>query len=124
MHEMALVRNIVDIVVDSCAGQNVGKVRAVHLTIGEMSDVVDAYIPGLFRFLARGTVAEEADVVIRRTPLMVRCTECGEVFRIDVRDDATWECPRCNARQKYRLFSGNEFRIDSIEIQAPAARAS
>ncbi len=124
MHEMALVRNIVDAVVDSCIGQNVEKVHTVHLTIGEMSDVVEAYIPGLFRFLARGTVAEKADVVIHRSPLMVCCIECGEIFRIDMHDNTTWECPHCHARQKYRLFSGNELRIDSIEVQGYAIQTS
>ena len=122
MHEMALVRNVVDIVLAACEGKNVGSVRKVYLTIGEMRDVIDDYVPGLFQYLARGTVAENAQVVIEHIPMMVRCRgvddmhPCGEIFHIDVRDSKTWECPRCHAYQKYKLFSGDEFRVGSIEV--------
>lgn len=117
MHEMSLMRNVVDAVLSECAGAEVGAVRSVHLTIGELRDVIDQYVPGLFRYLARGTVAEHAEIVIEHTPVTVRCNACGDIFPIDVRDGQTWACPRCHERQNYRLFSGNEFRIDRIEVE-------
>lgn len=123
MHEMALVRNVVEVVLDECKGKPVKAVKAVHLTIGELSDVVEAYIPSLFQFLARGTIADQAEVVIKRTPLLVRC-ECGEVFHIDVRDEATWVCPRCSAKQKYHMISGREFRIERVEVEAGEPEAA
>lgn len=118
MHEMALVRRVVDIVLEECAGKDVTSVKSVHLVVGELRDVVENLVPGLFRWLTRDTIAAEAEVVMRRVPAMVRCNRCGEIFRIDVRDKATWECPRCHAYQDYRLFSGNEFRIECIEVEA------
>lgn len=117
MHEMALLRNVVDIVVDECAGKDVAAVRTVYLTVGELRDVVEDIVPGLFKWLARDTVAADADVFIRRVPAMVRCNKCGDIFKIDVHDPKTWECPRCHAYQDYRLFSGNEFRIERIEVE-------
>ncbi len=117
MHEMSLVRPVVDIVLKSCEGKNVGAVRTVNLTIGETHDVVNELVPGLFRYLARGTVAENAEVLIRTIPLTVQCDGCGAIFRIDVHDQATWRCPQCGARQNYHLYSGQEFRIDSIEVE-------
>ncbi len=118
MHEMSLVRPVMEAVLDACEGNPIKSVKTVHLTIGAMHDVVDEYIPGLFQFLARGTIAEHADVIIERVPMRVRCNQCGEIWEIDVRDDSTWVCPRCGVRQDYRLFTGNEFRIDSIEVEA------
>lgn len=123
MHEMSLMRNVVDVVLSECTSPEIGAVRSVHLTIGELRDVVDQYVPGLFRYLARGTVAEHAEVIIEHTPITVRCNGCGDIFPIDVRDEQTWVCPRCHERQNYQLFSGSEFRIDRIEVERAASVA-
>ena len=120
MHEMSLIRNVVEMVLKECEGKNVKEVKAVHLTIGELSDIVEQYVPGLFKHLAgkqESKIAANAEVIIKRTPLLVRCNECYEIFHIDVHNEETWVCPRCGAKQKYTLFSGREFRIDNIEVE-------
>ena len=117
MHEMSLMSNVVHMVLEECAQANVRKVTAIHLTIGEQRDVVVEYAQGLLRHLARGTVAQDATLVVRRVPFTVRCIECGNIFAINTRDPATWSCPRCGAHQRYRIFSGHEFKIDSIEVE-------
>ncbi len=117
MHEMSLMSNVLKIVLDECEGANVVAVKAVRLTIGEQRDVVVDYAQGLFRYLARGTVAQEAELVVRQVPFTVRCMECGDIFKIDTRNPDTWECPRCGARQRYRVFSGHEFQVDAIEVE-------
>lgn len=116
MHEMSLVRKVVDIVAAECGSDDAAEVLAVHLTIGEATDVIENYVEELFQFLARGTNAQNAKLVIARTPLTVRCDRCGTVFPIDVRNSETWGCPQCGAYQKYRLFSGREFRVDRIDV--------
>lgn len=116
MHEMSLVRPIVNMVLEECEGKNVRAVTSVHLTIGEGHDVIVDTIPGLFQFLARGTVAEHAEVVIERVPLRAQCNRCGEVFPINVYHSETWVCPACGQRD-YRLYSGREFCIDSIRVE-------
>jgi len=120
MHEMSLVRKVVDMVLDECEGRDVIKVSLVHLTIGDMYDVVEEFVPGLFRHLARGTVAEDAEVVITRMPITAICSKCGFVILVDVHDESTWECPQCHARGDYRLNTGREFFIDSIEVEVSA----
>ena len=123
MHEMGLVRNVVDMVLEECASRDVEAVTSVHLTIGEFGDVVESYVPELFRYLARGTVAADAEVVIERSPARVRCNRCGEIFRVDVHAGG-WPCPRCGAQGDYRLFSGTEFRIDRIVIREHSESAA
>ena len=83
MHEMALVHEVVNVVLAECEGKGVHEVRRVNLAVGETRDVIDAYVPGLFRYIAKGTIAENAEVTIRRIPFTVRCTECGDIFHID-----------------------------------------
>lgn len=77
----------------------------------------------MFKFLACYTVATDAKVSIERVPMRVRCLGCGEIFQIDPHDQKTWACPRYDAFQNYRLFSNNEFRIDSIEVKHRVAKA-
>lgn len=115
MYEMALVRNVVDVVLDEAEAAHAAEVRAVHLVIGEGRDVVEEYFESLFQFLARGTVAEHAEVVIRRVPYRVQCKRCGAVFHVNMFDRTTWACPACEAYQDYMLVSGMKFSISKIE---------
>lgn len=125
MHEMALVREVLNVVLAECAARPVKEVRSIRLTIGELRDVVDEYVPGLFAHLARGTVAEGAAIVIEHTPYQVKCNQCGELFSPNLHDSTTWACPRCKAMRDYSPHSGMEFRIDAIEavsaMREPAA---
>lgn len=116
MHEMSLVRDVVDIVNQRAAECGNVSVRAVHLTIGDGRDIVFDLVDGLFKHLARGTLCADAELVVRHVPLTVRCRRCGMVFPIDVFDSATWACPRCAAERDYDLNSGMEFYIDKIEV--------
>ena len=116
MHEMGLVRPLVDAILEHCEGVNVETVLSVRLSIGEYVDVIEPLIPELFRFLAHGTVAEHAEIVINRVPGYAICNACSDIFSLDVKDDSTWHCPRCG-EQNYRMFSGREFSIDAIEVR-------
>ncbi|MEC4295402.1 hydrogenase maturation nickel metallochaperone HypA [Adlercreutzia shanghongiae] len=120
MHEMGLVRPLVDAVLDHCEEAGAAEVLSVRLSIGEYVDVIERFIPQMFSFLARGTIAEHAEVVIERVPGYAACNSCNNIFSLDTQDKSTWHCPRCGERN-YRMFSGREFRIDSIEIREASA---
>jgi hydrogenase nickel incorporation protein HypA/HybF len=115
MHEMALVRDVVDLVVKEAEAAGATEVRTVSLTIGYVRDIVEDQINDCFAYLARGTVAEHAELVIVRVPLTVRCNECGYVYHIDTRDDKTWTCRSCSAKD-YKINTGMEFSVDDVEI--------
>ena len=115
MHEMALVRNIMEVVVDEAEAAGAAEVTAVHIVVGEARDIVVDLFEGLFQFLARGTVAEHARVIIHTVPYRVRCHGCGEEFNLDFKDRLSQTCPRCGADRDYRLISGNELSISKIE---------
>lgn len=120
MHEMAYVRDVVDAVNATAREAGAKRVGAVYLTIGMSRDIVEDYFQGLFTWLARGTAAEGAEVVIRRLPLTVRCNQCGTVFPLNSRDSSTWACPCCHAARDYKLHTGMEFRIDKILVAVDA----
>ena len=116
MHEMSLTRDVVDAVLDHAAVARADRVLGVHMTVGEIHDIVDDLFVKCFAFLARGTAAEGARVTIDRVPLTVRCKACGEVFDVDFHacGDAP-RCPGCGGGA-YAINSGNEFTLDDIEV--------
>lgn len=116
MHEMSLTHDVVDTVLRQAEIAGATEVRGVHLTVGEIHDIVDDLFMKCFAYLARGTIAEHAKVGITRVRLTVRCKDCAEVFPIQLygfHGDVV--CPRCGSR-RYGINSGEEFTIDDIEV--------
>ena len=112
---MSLVRNVVDLVVDEAETSGTSKVEAVYLVIGEGRDIVEDYFESLFSFLARGTVAENAEIVIHRVPYTMRCNQCGFAFHIDYMRQEARTCPICASKDDCTFHSGMEFYISKIE---------
>ena len=125
MHEMSLVHNIVEVVTEEAAAANVEKITAIHLVVGEGRDIVEEMLPTLFQFLSRGTVMENAEIVVQHVPYMVKCNQCGTEFHLEVMQPEKWACPGCQAYKDYTLVSGKEFYISKMEAtrkKTPAAR--
>ena len=115
MHEMALVRGIIQTTLDEAEKANAEKVKTVYLSIGRGRDVVMDLFTGLFTHLAKGTACEDAELVVERVPLLSECNQCGKLFHLNVHDERTWVCPHCQVKD-YSLYSGMEFSIDRIEV--------
>lgn len=115
MHEMSLTRNVVEIVLEEAEAKGALEVRKVHLTIGNLRDVIEEMFEGLFAYLARGTVAEHAELVITHIPVTARCSVCGYIFHLDVRDETTFSCPSCH-KKDFQLNTGREFYVNSIDV--------
>ena len=117
MHEMALVRSVVNIVKEEAEAAGAARVTKVHIVLGEGRDVIQDYFESLFQFLARGTVAESAQVVLHVQPYRVRCNACGHEFHLVPFDQRTWTCPECGRFRDYKLVSGMEFYVSKIEAR-------
>lgn len=117
MHEMSLLHDVVDIVLDEVKDMDIVSVKRVVLAIGDLRDVVGDYVPSLFERLTRGTVAQGAEIQIIHVPVTARCRGCGFVLPVDVRDEATWTCPGCGAHKNFHITTGNEFIVQSIEVE-------
>lgn len=115
MHELALTKDIVETVVQLSNEADATTVKSVSLTVGEGRDIVPKLFRAFFKRFAQNTIAENADLLINRTPLRVRCNQCGRVYPVDVRNQGTWNCPSC-ACASHDLYSGMEFVIDRIEV--------
>ena len=115
MHELSIMGNILDIVLEH-AGKNAAKrVKAVNLMIGELSDIIPEWAQMYFDMLSKETIAENAKLVIDRIPLSVSCKDCGNVHTYQDKD---WKftCQKCGSAN-IEVISGREMTVTSIEIE-------
>lgn len=123
MHEMGFVHPLVDMVVDYAARAGASEVKEVYVMVGDGRDVVTDLMKGLFKHVARGTVAESAELIVEHVPYRAECDECKGLFTINKFKRSTWTCPHCGAERKYRIVSGLEFMVNRIEIVRGAQHA-
>ncbi len=112
---MAITGEIVDACLQYAEKHGAEHVIGVHLRIGELRDVVSDLMQGAFRFLARGTIAEDAEISITTVPLRAQCNECHLVFPAKLRQPETMRCPDCG-NHDLSIHNGKEFLIESISI--------
>ena len=115
MHELPVTKKILDIVLKHASINNVSKVLAIHIEIGELSDLENEWIQRYFDYVSKGTLAEGAKLNILRTPVVVKCDLCSHSFKVDIKQKEEIECLECGARN-YSLISGRDYYIKDMEV--------
>jgi hydrogenase nickel incorporation protein HypA/HybF len=111
MHELGITQNIMEIVQDEAGRAGLDRVTCVKLRVGRLTAIVPDAMDFCFGILKKGTIAEEATLVITEVPLRASCTDCGEDFTVEA---FSMVCPRCGGRS-LTILSGRELEIESIE---------
>ena len=123
MHEMALTRSVLDIVLDEAEKAQASSVQTVRVVIGSLRDIVDEQFEGMFAWLARDTMAQGAQLELLRVPCVVSCPSCGCQFSPEFYTRKEQSCPKCGNRQ-FNIISGREFYIESIELRFDSQQTS
>jgi hydrogenase nickel incorporation protein HypA/HybF len=113
MHELALTRSLIEIVLDEARRRGFHRVLVVRVRLGALSHVSAEALEFCFEAVTQGTCAQGARLDIVRTPARARCADCGET--VPVRD-RIHPCVKCGG---YRLseFSGDELRLQDLEVE-------
>ena len=114
MHELPVINSILNVVMKHAVANNVNKVVAVHLQVGEMCDLEEKWMQDYFDYLSKGGIAEGARLVVERTPVVMKCDNCGASFNVDLKQNAALACPECGG-EKYSMVSGREYYITNME---------
>ena len=114
MHELPVINSILKVVLKHAVDNNVKKVVAVHLQVGELSDLEDKWMQQYFDHLAKGGIAEGAQLKIERTPVVMKCSDCGFSYVADLKRNKKIVCPECGSDNK-SLVSGREYFIKNLE---------
>lgn len=115
MHELQVTERILEVVLRHASGQEVSRVVAIHLRVGELSHLADEWIQHYFDYLSRGTLAENAKLVIQKTPIVLACDSCSGTFEAKREDLADARCPECGESRNH-VVSGHEYVVENMEV--------
>jgi len=120
VHELSLAAGILDIVQQNVPAADAGRVRAVHVRVGELAGVVADSLAFCFEAIVADTPYAAAFLAIDRIPARATCGECGCVT---VLASPALVCPNCGALAM-ALQSGEELQVVDLELDDQARLAS
>lgn len=115
MHEMPVVESILDIVLQHARANQVQRVVSISLMVGDMSDLEDEWLQRYFEFFSRETLAEGAILKVTRTPVVLACSECGQMITVTRDEMGEVSCPVCQSL-RFNLQAGHEYYIKDMEV--------
>jgi hydrogenase nickel incorporation protein HypA/HybF len=117
MHELSLTKNILDTAIRYAQKTNSRKVVTIVLRLGDLRDIKKEWIQHYFNYISKGTIAEDAEILVMIDPIVCSCRDCGKEFEVGKNSLAAEEilCPSCS-QQNYTLISGTKFLIEGIEV--------
>ena len=110
MHELGVVMNIVENVVDFAQANNVTQIETLVLQIGELSAVIPAYVESCYPAAVDGTMMQDTKLKIEVLPANALCRNCEKVFGLMA---AKGVCPHCG-KEDCETISGKELMIKEI----------
>lgn len=116
MHEVSLMRNLLEVVEETARREGATRVDAIHLRIGELAGVSVDSLAFAFEILSKGTPAEGGRLECETVPLSARCRSCGAGFRPE---DLVFRCPSCGGAE-IEVTAGREMEVDYILLDEDA----
>ncbi len=113
MHELAVTESILNIASKYAQEANATKVSEVYLVIGRLSSIVDDSVQFYWDMMSEGTLCAGSKLHFQRVPAQLACLNCGNEYRLDGELEP---CPSCGSA-KVKVTSGDQFYLDSIEIE-------
>jgi hydrogenase nickel incorporation protein HypA/HybF len=113
MHELAVTESILKIAEKHALENNATKVTDLYLVIGNLSSIVDDSVVFYWDMISQGTICENSKIHFKRNPAEMLCLACDNSFTLS---GELIPCPKCGSFQ-VKVQSGDEFRLESIEIE-------
>lgn len=115
MHELSITNAILTTVLRHARRERAGKVHRVLLVVSELSDLKAFWLQRYFSELARGTVAEDARLVVESQAPEFTCNACGTTFALSLRGIEQVSCASCGSVD-CTLVRGVDYLVDEIEV--------
>lgn len=112
MHEMSLVLRIIDIATEEAQRKDAKKITKIELILGELSGVLYESLMFSFELACKGTMLENAKIVVERIVGQGQCHDCYHVYKMKSLLD---KCPKCSALNP-KVIQGREFQVRSINV--------
>lgn len=120
MHELSICQALMTQVETVALENQASKVTRITLGLGPLSGVEESLLRHAYPVASAGTLAEDAELLIRPMAIRVKCSNCGK------ESDATPNrllCGHCKDWQT-KLVSGDELLLMQLELEKPDGPAS
>lgn len=111
MRELEATQSILTKALLRVQERKAGRVRTVHLAIGEIAELDQDAIRRYWTEVSHGTVLEQAQLHFRSIPARVQCMAC---FREYDPVAGNIHCPYCGSYGA-KVLRGEEFYLESME---------
>jgi hydrogenase nickel incorporation protein HypA/HybF len=113
LHELSITENLLALALQHAEQAGATRIVRLNLVIGDLSSVVDESVQFYWDMLAKGTIAEGAELNFRRVAGRLRCVVCGSTFELNKYD---FSCPECGSVRTL-VAEGEDFRLESIDVE-------
>lgn len=118
MHELSVTESLLKITLTHAEMANANKVTDINIVIGRLSSIVDDSVQFYWDFVSENTICAGSKLHFDRRPAMLHCVDCENDFSIN---QEMSPCPACGSYHT-TILSGEEFYLDSIEIEKEAEK--
>jgi hydrogenase nickel incorporation protein HypA/HybF len=87
-------------------------VNAIELDVGDLAGIELDSLQFCFHSARKGTMADQAELVVNQIPALGHCPECGRDVPLEFPLGA---CPECG-QAVVEAFQGRELRVKSINV--------
>ena len=112
MHEMSTCKKLIEQIEKFAESHPDKTIKNVTLSIGELARVDIDELVELFPIASQGTCAENAELVIEREPILIKCLACNKESNTSI---ANMNCPFCGS-DKTQLLSGTDMLLKELEF--------
>lgn len=113
MHEMSIVMNIIDTVLEEAEKNGAVEVKSVHLKAGKLHQIIPETLQYCYKIATQDTIAADSELQIEEVPITARCRKCNKTFEVE---DFIFMCPDCEVADT-ETISGDDLTLESIEIE-------
>ena len=114
MHELGIVFHVIKSVEEIAQENELTKVSAVTLSIGEVSGIVPSYLTDCWRWAAdRTEVLSGSELNIETIHAVTHCDDCGCEYDTVAHGKI---CPECGG-ENLKMTAGREFYVENIKVE-------
>lgn len=111
MHELGVVFHIIKSVNKIAFENDVKRISAVSIELGEVSSVIPYYLEDCWNWaVKKETVLKDAKLIIETIPAVTYCEDCQKTYKTVKYGKI---CPHCGSERTY-LLRGNEFILKNV----------
>ena len=112
MHEVSVIEEIIQTVLDETKNYPGSKVESVTLKIGKLRQFVPEIMQFCYEVATQDTHLNQSKLILQEIPIQVFCKRCEMTAEVD---DFEFICPECQSTD-IQMITGNELILQSIQL--------